>query len=333
MKKCLISLFSLLCVFMLFVSCGKKAVKDDCGCFVDLEAAKSYAQKKNIPVLIVVTSEGDDELSTDFVRNILNAADFADKIGNKYAVYHADFSAAAFAKTTAGENASKEERAAAEAYSLIMENSYQNAIALDVTLTPSAYVTTKDGYVVSEVEFGDNDVNLNSFAQLLESYTSKIQKFDVMVAATKKGSASDKVEAIDTLYRATDSAYRSFLIDLVKKVPELDKNNETGLCGKYIVAAADSNAMNYYSKGDLESALKEYLTAADNQFVKAEDKQECFYTAAYFVAYSGSDDFTAIIQYLNLAYQVAPESSKAPAIKDAITYFETLAENSSSIEE
>ena len=57
-----------------------------------------------------------------------------------------------------------------------------------------------------------------------------------------------------------------------------------------------------------------------------EDKQECFYTAAYLAAYSGSEDYEGILAYLKTAYEIAPESAKASAIQEAITYFETLIE-------
>ena len=38
------------------------------------------------------------------------------------------------------------------------------------------------------------------------------------------------------------------------------------------------------------------------------------------------DDYEGIISYLKTAYELAPESSKAQAIQDAITYFETVLE-------
>ena len=62
-------------------------------------------------------------------------------------------------------------------------------------------------------------------------------------------------------------------------------------------------------------------------------KQECFYTAAYLVTASGSTDYEGIIEYMQTAYDLAPHSSKAPAIKDAISYFETVAEKSAEYDE
>ena len=84
--------------------------------------------------------------------------------------------------------------------------------------------------------------------------------------------------------------------------------------------------MTAFSQGDIETAIKKYLQAADNDFVKPEQKQECFYTAAYLVTYSGSTDYEGILEYMTTAYNLAPNSAKAPAIKEAISYFETVIE-------
>ena len=73
--------------------------------------------------------------------------------------------------------------------------------------------------------------------------------------------------------------------------------------------------------------MAKYLAAANNEFVKAEDKQQCFYTAAYLSAYSGSEDYRGILTYLQTAYDLAPSSEKAAAIKEGIDYFTLILEN------
>ena len=318
---------------MLSTSCGNDILKDECGCYVNYEDAVKAASKKKLPLLMVFTSEGDDEASVEFVSNVLNGAGFADEVAKKYIVLHADFSQKAYQKTVAPENATEDEQDLANAYTIIMQNNYQLAMLFNVEQTPAAFLCTKEGYVVSPVEDADYFTSVSQFKSSLEALNPLLKDFNDMVAETKKGSALKKVEAIDSLYRATDMSYRPFLIELAKMVPQLDKKNESGLCSTYIVAAAESEALAAYSQGDVETAIKKYLEAADNSFVKAEDKQECFYTAAYIVAYSGSEDYSGIISYLQTAYDLAPESSKAPAIKEAINYFNTIVENESEIPE
>lgn len=330
MKK-IILLITILLASIFLTSCGNKALKDDCGCFVNYEDAVSFAKKKKLPLLVFFTSEGDDDSSIQLVSDILKDASFSEDVAKKYSVLHIDFSQNAYQKTIAPDNATSKDQELANAYTTIMQNNYQLAMLFNVDSTPAVFLCTKDGYVVTPVITDDYFVNVSEFNQALEECAPKLESFNNMVAQTKKGSALDKVEAIDALYMATDASYRTFLIELVSSVPKIDKKNETGLCSKYIVAAAEAEALSAYSQGDVETAVRKYLEAADNNFVKPEDKQECFYTAAYLVASSGSEDYKGILSYLQTAYDIAPESSKAKAINEAIEYFKTIVENQAEI--
>lgn len=326
MKKTVL-LITIILAATLFVSCGSKALKDDYGCFVNYEDALKNAQKKKQPLLVFFTSNGDDGQSTQVVQNILGNSDFATKLLKSYSVLHVDFSEAAYQKTIAPENADVKQQKLANAYTTIMQNNYQLVMLFNVDTMPAIYLCTKEGYVVTPVEAEDEIVSLDALNTALEQVAPEYDLFTQMVKDTTKGSASAKVEAIDGLYRITNPQYRTFLLPLVQKVPELDKTNETGLVGKYIVAAAEAKALSAYSQGDVETAIAQYLTAADNEFVKAEDKQECFYTAAYLSAYSGSEDYQGLLTYLQTAYDLAPASQKAPAIKEAIDYFQLIIDN------
>ena len=301
---------------------------DDYGCFVNYEDALKNAQKKKQPLLVFFTSQGDDEQSTQLVSDVIKSPDFAAEILKSYSVLHVDFSESAYQKTLAPENADQKQQDLANTYTAIMQNNYQLVMLFNVEAMPSIFLCTKEGYVVTPVETDDDAYSVSGLKAALQDTSAEFELFEKMVKDTSKGSASSKVEAIDGLYRITSAEYRTFLLPLVQKVPELDKKNETGLVGKYIVATAEAKALSAYSQGDVETAIAQYLGAADNEFVKAEDKQECFYTAAYLSAYSGSEDYQGILTYLQTAYDLAPNSDKADAIKEAVDYF-TLIENNS----
>lgn len=325
MKKFILSFTTILLVLFL-VSCGKKPLTDECGCFLNYEDALSYSGKNKKPMLIVFTSEGDDDASSMLVNDILKSS--PNTLSSKYSILHADFSQNAFQKTTAPDDANSEQQAIANTYTQIMQNNYQLAVLFNVTATPAAFLCTKEGYVYAAIqseEFSDK----SAFVNKVNSYDGELKRFNSLVASTKKGSAIEKVEAIDGLFMATKDSYRSFLLPLIQDAIKLDKENKTGLVGKFILAQAEAQAMSAYSRGDVEEAVKQYLVAADNDFLNAEEKQECFYTAAYLVTASGSDDYEGIIQYMQTAYDLAPNSSKAEAIKNAISYFETVIDYSS----
>lgn len=322
-----ITIFASVIFILLSASCGKKALKDDYGCFVNYEDTLDYADKAKKPILLFFTSQGDNEESTQLVTDVLKSEEFSSQVLKNYAVCHADFSQSAFAKMNAQDETDSKQQELANIYTTVMQNNYQLAMLFNVNEMPAVFLCTKEGFVVTRIP-DENGINsMLTFTTALDSCNEKLDTFNKLIAQTYKGSASDRVEAIDALYLATEPEYRTFLLPLLKLVPELDKDNKTGLCGKYIVAAAEAQALTLYSQGDVETAIQQYLEAANNSFVKPEGKQECFYTAAYLVAYSGSDDYQGIITYLQTAYDLAPDSSKAPAIKDAIAYFQTIIDN------
>ena len=329
MKKLMFALS--LCA--LLISCGAKPLTDDCGCFMDYDQTITYASKKNKPILVFFTSEGDDDESTLLVSSVLKSTSFKQQISSKYAVLHIDFSQKAFQKTVAPENATADQQELANTYTNIMQNNYQLAVLFNIGQMPGVYLCTPQGYVVGRLDKENPITTYDSFEQELASKQDDLRRFKSLYAATQKGSDISRVEAVDGLYIATDPDFRSFLLPLLKYALKLDPENNSGIAGKLIFAQSEIEALFAFSQGDVETAVKQYLVAADNDFVKAEEKQECFFKAAYLVAYSESDDYEGILSYLETAYNLAPESSKAPAIKTAMEYFEAKVNENSGDEE
>ncbi len=328
MKKTILLLTTILFT-SLFISCGAKPLKDDCGCFIDYDQAIEYSSKKNKALLVFFTSEGDNDKNNQLVNSIIKAPSFAGEIASKYAVLHVDFSQDIFQKTLAPDNATQEEQDLANVYTNVLQNNYQLAVLFNISQMPGIFLCTPQGYVVCRL---DADKEISSYDDLKNQLLAKepdLNKFKSLVSETKKGSAIKKVEAVDNLYNATDSDYRTFMLPLLNYALELDPDNNSGITGKLIFARAEIEALFAYSQGDVENAVTKYLIAADNKYVKAEEKQECLFKAAYLVAYSESDDYEGILSYLQTAYDIAPESSKAPAIKEAIEYFEARVKTAS----
>lgn len=332
MKKNFVKIISIIFFCATIISCGSQALKDDCGCFMEYDEAVAYAQKKNLPILVFFTSEGDDDYSNQLVNMVMKTSAFAENIGKNYVIYHADFSQNVFSKTVVSDNPTKEEQETADLYYYIIQQNYQYSLLFDASTTPCAFLCTKDGYVVSAIEIDEKNLNTAGFAATLKNYDEQLKKFNDMVAATKIGSAQKKVEAIDTLYMATEETYRRFLLNLVKKVPQLDKNNKSGLCSKYIVGAAEAEALSYFAQGDLQNTILTFLKAADNPQVRAVDKQECFYTAASLLAASGANNYKDILSLLQSAYQFDTTSANAASIQKSIDYFTQLIEQSEKTE-
>jgi len=322
MKKHFYFLLGALVFAALFISgCSKKAMTDDSGLFMDLDDAQKNAEKKNQDILVLITSDGDDYTSEEFIQNVLNTEAFADTIAKKYSVFHFDFSQKAYEKTIAAEDATKEEKEQAAQYAELLQTGYQFASLLDCKYTPAVFLMTKERYVICELEYEDEIMEVESFEELLTSYESKSLELRQMLDATQKGSNLERVAAIDKLYTSTPENYKPFLLDLAKTIPDLDKNNESGLCSRYIVVAAESKAISLFTKGDIVGAVQTYISACDNKYINPEERQECYYMAAYLLGSTGAEDYDLIVSYLNLALTSCPESDKVEYIRNAISYY------------
>ena len=86
-----------------------------------MEDAFSDAKKKNQNVLVIVTSNGDDELSASFVDNVINDANFKSEVSSKYTVLHMDFSEATFKKTVVNPDDDKKVQEKAEKFANLMQ--------------------------------------------------------------------------------------------------------------------------------------------------------------------------------------------------------------------
>lgn len=323
MKKILLLIVTV-CIAFSFVSCKKtKIFKDECECFLDMADAQKFAEKNKQNILLLITSRGDDYISQQFIDEILMSDDFKNQIAKKYTVCHYDFSQYSYEKTIVPENATQEEQENIEHYSELMQTGYQFACLLDCRYTPAIFLLTKENYVISEVDYNDEILSVDTFADLLASYDDMAAEYNELIDKTKKGSSLEKARAIDSLCNATPEKYRTMLLDLTKTIPELDKNNETGLCSKYIVDAAEAQAITLYTQGNLVGAVQSYISACDNKFIEASEKQECYYMAAYLLASSGSDDYNVILSYLNSALEANPEGDKTSYIQSAIDYYKS----------
>ena len=319
MKKYLSFVFATLFLAAMIISCGNKKI-DENGFFQDIDSAVSHAQKKNKDVIVAITLIGDDMYSSTVMDNILTTEAFKTDVLSDFSVLHMDFSQSSYEKTVVSEMASKDEQKKAVAYADIMQKNSQLASMLNVQSTPAFFVLSKDKYFITELDFDDTVKTYDDFAALLNSQNSIIQKKHSLIEATKKGSNLERISAIDALYDSTDVTYRFLFSDLIETVIKLDKNNESGLLSKYLLANADVKGSDFFMRGDAEGAAQTYIKVCDEPALLPEHKQQAYYMGAYILAMSGSSDYKAILDYLQKSIDAAPESENVASIMAVAQY-------------
>lgn len=320
MKKfCLYVL--LLAVLLSFISCGKKT--DENGFYQELDTAAVQAKKENKDIIIAITMKDDDMYSSAVIDNILKSESFKKEILAKYAVVHMDFSQSSYEKTVVNTEGSKKEQKASQEYADIMQRNSKLASLMNVQYTPSFYVFSKEKYFITALEYDDEIKNFEDFKTMLSNQNMYIEEMHKKIEATKKGSNQEKVAAIDDIYESVDLSYKVLFADLIEEVIKLDKNNESGLLSKYLLANADVKGSELYMSGDAVGAAQCYIKVCEEQYIQPEHKQQAYYMGAYILAMSGSNDYKAILDYLQLAIDAAPDSPQVASIETVLQYIKS----------
>ena len=320
MKKIFVKV--LFCIFIIagLCSCGNKAKIDENGFFYDLDDAKKVAEKNDKNILLLLTSEGDDFASEDFLNNVVKTQEFTDTVAKDNVVVLFDFSQKSFEKTVVNPEATKKEQKAAEEYGVQMQKNFTFVNKLNIQVTPSIFYLTKEGYCIDQIRYYDGMTDASVLQSMIETLGQESLELRTMIDATKTGSNLEKVTAIDNLLKTVNPEYTILMQDLMEKIPELDKSNESGLVAEYIVALADLKVMDFYVNNDAFGAVQCYTSIFDNEYLDAEQKQYVRYMAAYMLLTSGSTEYGVVIKYLQDAVKINPDGEYTPMIQEFLNY-------------
>lgn len=313
-----IAIFSI----VLFAGC-KKNVADENGCYADIATASQNALKNNQNIFLIITMDGDDDESENFIKNVMEDKNFKEKIASKYSVAHMDFSAKTNRKTIVKENSSKKQRKAAESYFKLLKENVIFASLMDVTSTPSFYLLTKEKYFIAELYEQAPVSSVEELEFLLTSQDERVSDFVKKVERTKKGSKKEKIAAIQALFDEIPDKYLPLFEPITEKMLSLDKNNSTGNLSKYLMAKADAKSTRCFFENDAVGAAKSYISICDNKYLTPNDRQDAYFSAASIFALTKSAKDDVIEKTLQKAIDANPESDKVSTIQRFIDYVKT----------
>lgn len=330
MKKNIIKIVAAVLSAFMIVSCGgSKDVKDDCGCFMDFDAALAHAKKENKDILAIVTLNGSEYLSSEFVEKVTLNPDFGEKILKKYEVVHYDFSQASSMKTVAPENGTEEEIKKANELAALMAKGYSFANLLHCQSAPAIYRFTKNGMLIDEVEYEDTDFSLDSFVDLVASYDQKSADFYAALKNLKSGSVVERAQKLDELFTSCSDRQKLYFIDIFDEIIKLDKNNESGLLGKFIIISADLKSTKLCSERKFVEAANTYVSFCDKDFISNDEKINGYFMGAYILGMTRNvEHIPQILTWINNAKELNPDSESLETLNSMYEYFEAELEAS-----
>lgn len=308
MKKFLLAISALVAV--VFTSCTKVEVKNEFGWYTNYNECIKQAKKENKKVILIVSRDEVDEVSTVLKEEVLRTPEFTEKYSNDYLFCDIDVSPSLFAAARPNEDASKEVKKDAKKFEKILDENIRVVTIFGVENTPTVYVVSPEGYVLKPFTYVPCKT-VEEFDAMLNERQEEISAIETLITQVKESRGLEKVKAIDALYEATPALYRYMLVDLMHQVEKLDKKNETTLVGKYVMALATSDAMDAYMAKKPEKVASIYAKSAEHKMLTDEQKQQSYYAAA-FVTGSNTptpEETEQIIKYLEKAIEIDPESN------------------------
>lgn len=311
MKRFLSGIAASLAVLLIFVSCASTPT----GWISDYEEGQQLASKEGKDLFLFFSSEDSDGVSTQLRSSIFDTESFIKAAGKDYVLVHLDFSESRLMAVQVPEDATEEQKQAAEAAMPQLEKDLGTAMNFSVTEggLPAMILATAQGYVYGVVAYDATVTTPEQFMAVINENSENRNKIKTLVKAIDSSTDVEKLKAIDELYEATDPAYTYLLADFFSMAPELDPSNESGKRGKYAILNAYSIATEALYTGDAFGAISAMLAPIEEGFCSPEEQQELYYQAAYFASLVG--DSENMMNYLTTALELAPESEMAAAIR------------------
>ena len=316
MKKTGFFVTALLAAWMM-ISCESKTI-DSTKWLDNFEDAKTAAQKEDKQILLFFSADDSDNLSLVLKENLLFKDEFVAAETSKYVLVNLDFSENRFMAAEVGEDATAEEKKAAEKARKQMEKNMDVATQFYVEMSPSFFLATKEGYCITQLVFDESLSSVAGFEEEIESHKDQIDSFMQALEKTKTGTNLEKVQAIEDLFTNIDPRFYNLFSPLARELLKLDPKNESGLAGKYVILLAHADAQNAAINNDPEKMVQVYEKAAENKILSDEDRQTLYYYAGYSLGAFGSTDYAKVREYVQKAYDFAPQSDVAPSIQNML---------------
>ena len=304
-------------IVLLFSACARPAV-DAHGCYRDMDSALAASKKNGHNIVVIATMDGDDEQSSAFIKRVVGTEDFVN-VTSQFSVVHMDFSKKTYDSTVAENEEDKKAVKIAAKNENILKHNILTAKLLNISLTPSFFLMTKDGCFVSNIEYIEEINSSSDFLKAISKYDSEAQRINELVQRSRTGSAEERLQAINELYDTTESIYRPFLMPFIDSAISLaSKSGNLEQKSKYLMARTDTFSTQSFLNGNTSDAVENYVKLAGEKSLTAEYRQQAWYMAGYLLAMSESSQYDTIITYLQNAVNAAPDSKDAAAIQRAI---------------
>lgn len=311
------TLFALLsCLALLFASCG--GGKNENGWYTDFDKAKKAALSKDKDIVLFVSSMYDIPGTQEGVDLLVGTSEFTKAVAEDFVCVYFDFTKIPEIMGQNPDSLTGSEQKSLEKKQDALRKQLSYADIYGVRSTPELSLITREGFFISSVNFDYLDTSVSGYKDMLYMEIGPLQDFEELLdsARSKKGTISERMDLYDSILKSADEVRRRSFYPLWKEAAELDRKNESGMLGEFIIETAHIDATNeIIDNRNLEAASKIYENAASDERISADEKQLLLYYATEPYRSSSTAKFDEIIRLLNESLEASPESQYADGIR------------------
>lgn len=285
MKKIFITILISSIISILFLSCGNAKW------LTSFEEAKKISAKKNQDIFMVVS--GGEELSKNFKTNVLDSKEFLSSQKNLTLL---------FINLSADGLAGLDH----EQFTKVYEETSKIILNYNITDELTMIRMSPEGYCLFDFPYVEKYESVENLIEDIKSSEEKVGEMKSIISKIKKTSGTEKVRAIDQLYESTDENHRTVVLPLCNEILDLDKENATGLLGKYELISAYDQSYKILSRETVDQSAQIFINLVNNGHLDKSQKFEAYYTASFMYSLVGSMDFSKMIDLLEMACKENP---------------------------
>ncbi len=214
-----------------------------------------------------------------------------------------------------------------------LETNYLLSARYAIEGFPFFVLLTSEGDVYGRGVFSleeDNPTNAKITSEALAFIASFDENRELIASlkeAIRASEGVEKVRRIDEFLSAIDPSQYSDYEELIRSVPALDPENESGLRGSYLLQGAWLEASALFQLGQIDAASGRFMDILSDPSMTAELRQEALYLAAGMHAASSDSSAEQIISLLEQSIDANPESANVEEIASIIEGIREQAES------